>query len=212
MVKLFDNLKQLKHDMEFKGWTIDSFYFYYKKQNYIVLVKLFDSDEKRPEYALVKLEFLKENDFTDSLLVSANSVKLFIDAKTLREYFNIEYVENLGDILSQFNQRLAEVIPTEVLDNKTEAQEIAMLTSLNKSDPEDPRKIYCYAVKRNPRKSDGTLGRRSPYNDNKTRIRRKTLYARLGNDTNLSFYYSMNIDEENSDEIIIANWIKNQNK
>lgn len=58
MVNVFENLKLLKLDMKDKGWVIDSFYFRYKQQNYIVLVKLFEKEEKVPEYALLKLEFL----------------------------------------------------------------------------------------------------------------------------------------------------------
>ena len=210
MVSVFNNLKLLKNDMEANNWIIDSFYFQFKKQNYIVLVKLFEKNENRPEYALLKLEFLKEKDFSDSLLVLANSMKLFIDAKTLREYFDIEYTKNLGDVLCQFNEYLAKFIPIEIMNNKSQLQKEAMTTSLSKSDSEDPRRKYCFSVRRNPIKTDGTLGQRSIYNDNKTRLYRPTLYNRLGSDTSLSFRYSMNPNDENTDEIIIATWAKNQ--
>ena len=83
MVNVFENLKLLKLDMKDKGWVIDSFYFRYKQQNYIVLVKLFEKEEKVPEYALLKLELLKENDFSDMLAVYANSVKLYTDKNIL---------------------------------------------------------------------------------------------------------------------------------
>ena len=85
-----------------------------------------------------------------------------------------------------------------------------MVISLSNSDGENPNKIYCYKVKRNPKKLDGTLGRRSPYNDNKTRILRPILYERLRNETNLSFCYSENPDEGKSDEIIIYNWTRSK--
>lgn len=208
MVSVFNSLKLLKNDMEAKNWIIDSFYFQFKKQNYIVLVRLFEKDENRPEYALLKLEFLKEKKFSDSLMVLANSVKLFIDAKTLREYFGIKYTENLGNVLSQFNEYLAKFIPIEIIDNKSELQKEAMATSLSKSDSEDPRRKYCFSVRRNPAKIDGTLGQRSIYNDNKTRLYRPTLYDRLGSDKSLSFRYSMNPNDENTDEVIIATWAK----
>jgi len=212
MAHIFENLKLLKQDMKSKKWVIESFYFRYKKQNYIVLVKLFEKDEKIPEYALVKLEFLRENDFSDMFSVYANSVKLFTDAKTLRKYFGIEYSTNLGDILSQFSQIFAEFIPTQVSETKTEKQKDAMCGSLSKSDSEDPRKKYCFSVRRNPSREDGELGKRSDFNDNKTRLRRPDLYARLGADSNLSFRYSMNPDDEESDESIISKWTKNKNK
>lgn len=208
---VFDNLKLLKRDMEAKGWVIDSFYFNYKEQDYIVLVKLFEENEQPPEYASLKLEFLKENNFADMLPVYANSVRLFADAKTLREYFGIEYSSNLGDLLSQFSQTLAQFIPTEVNVNKTEQQKEAMCRSLSKSDSEDPRKKYCFSVRRNPPRENGELGQRSPFNDNKTRLYRPSLYERIGAETNLSFRYSIEPSEEKSNEEIIANWTKNKN-
>lgn len=212
MSNVFNNLKLLKEDMEMSGWVIDSFNFRFKEQNYIVLVKLFGKDERKPQYALVKLEFLKEDDFTNSLLMCANSVKLFIDAKTLREYFNIEYSENLGDILIQFNEQLAQFIPIEVIGDKSNAQKEAMNVSLSKSDSEDPNRRYCFSVKRNSVRDDGTLGKRSPYNDNKTRLLRPSLYALLGTDSNLSFRYSTNPNDSKTDEVIVSNWTRNQNR
>jgi len=115
MAFVFENLKLLKQDMESKDWIIDSFDFRYKQQKYIVLVKLFEQDEKTPEYALLKLEFLKENDFSEKLSIYVNSVKLFTDAKTLREFFGIKYSNNLGDVLFQFSKTFSEFIPTEVI-------------------------------------------------------------------------------------------------
>jgi len=212
MANIFENLKLLKQDMISKKWSIDSFYFNFKNQTYIILVRLFERNERTPEYALVELEFLQENNFANNLKIYANSAKLFVEARTLREYFKIEYSPNLGDILNQFNQNFAEFIPNKVTDNKTRNQENAMYASLSKNDPTDPRKVYCYAVKRNPKNEDGSLGQRSSFNDNKTRLRRKSLYQRLGSDTNLSFCYSIDSDDEKTDEEIISNWTKNQNK
>lgn len=207
---VFENLKLLKQNMKAKGWVIDSFRFRYKQQNYIVLVKLLEKDEKYPKYALVKLEFLNENDFSDILAVYANSVKLLTDPQTLREYFGIEYSNNLGEILFQFAKTLSEFIPTEVIEGKSEDQKEVMCDSLSKSDSEDPRKKYCFSVRRNPVKENGERGQRSLFNDNKTRLYRPGLYERLGGDPNLSFRYSMNPDDKETDEVIVAKW--NDNK
>lgn len=207
---VFKNFKLLKQDMKSKGRVIDSFSFHYKQQNYIVLVKLFKRDEKIPKYALLKLEFLKENDFSKMLSVYANSVKLLIDAKKLREYFGIEYSNNLGDILSQFEKNLSEFIPIEVKDNKSEIQKEAMCNSLSKSDSEDPRKKYCFSVRRNPIKENGERGKRSIFNDNKTFWYRPGLYKLLGDDKTLSFIYSMNPEDEEVDEKIVKKWKENK--
>lgn len=67
-----------------------------------------------------------------------------------------------------------------------------MIRLLGGSDSENPDKIYCYAVKRNSKQKDGILEERTPFNDNKTKIIRPSLYERLGDDNNLSFCYSIN--------------------
>ena len=67
-----ENLKELKTDMEDKGWSIESFLFHYKEVQYVVLVKLYDEQkEKKPQYALVKMEFVDENN--NSITIPTNS-------------------------------------------------------------------------------------------------------------------------------------------
>lgn len=96
---MFKNLNSLKQDMVNKGWTISSFMFTYKSTDYIVLVKRFVAPEKRiKKYALVKLHFMKATDLNDDLIAEANSQGLLIGAKELREYFHIDYSDNLGDV------------------------------------------------------------------------------------------------------------------
>ena len=209
---LFENLKHLKQDMLATGWIIDSFYFLYQNQWYIVLVKLFERGEEVPEYASVKLVFLKEEDFTDTLSVYANAVKILASAKTLREYFGIAYCENLGEVLFQFSTTFAEFIPSKVNEKRTQAQREAMCNSLSKSDYEDPRKKYCFAVRINHEKKNGEPIKRSDFNDNKTRILRPDLYAVLGSERSISFRYSMNPEKEETDEAIFARWFRSVEK
>lgn len=148
---VLSNLKELKNDMVEKNWTICSFIFKYKSVEYIVLVKRFVGEEKRiNQYALVKMHFMKRNDLKDDLEVEANSNGIIIDARTLRQYFNIEYQDNLGDILKQFTERLGKAIPKNIPANVSDEEKTAMVCSLSRSDSEDPNKIYCYKMRRNP--------------------------------------------------------------
>jgi hypothetical protein len=212
MTHVFENLKYLKKDMEAKGWVIDSFIFRYNDEDFIVLVKLFaESEKKKNTYALLKLEFLRLSDVNISLQVEANAVKLFVDdTKTLREYFGISYSENLGSILQQFMEYFSRFIPLEVIDNKIEDQLKVMVSSLSKSDSENPNKLYCYQVRRNGIKSDGNLAQRSNFNDNKSRILRPLLYEKFKNEKNISFCYSEKQSEENTDETILENYANNK--
>lgn len=183
---MLEKLKFLSEDMKNKGWTICSFIFKYKNKNYIVLVKRFAGSVKRiSEYALVRLEFMKENDLTDLLEVEANSSKLIIEAKTLREYFGIEYSNNLGDIINQFSNQLGDSIPINIKMNISDIEKQAMVRSLSISDSEDPEKIYCTMVRRNP---EGK--KRSEFNSDKTKLLRSELFKYFKDDESISFCYS----------------------
>ncbi len=201
---LLENLRQLKEDMRNKGWTICSFLFKYKKIEYIVLVKRFVGTEKRiDKYALVKLHFMKANNLSDELQVEANVKKLIVDPKKLREYFGIEYRENLGNILQQFTENLGRVIPTKMSENSSKMEKSAMVRSLSKSDSEDPNKIYCNKVRRN---RDG--GQRSEFNSDKTRLLRPMLFREFCNDKSISFCYYADKEMENDDATIIRDFSK----
>lgn len=201
---MLEKLKLLKEDMKNNGWTICSFIFKYKNKNYIVLVKRFVGSVKRiSEYALVKLEFMKENDLIDLLEVEANSNGLLIDAKTLREYFGIDYSNNLGDIINQFSNKLGDSIPKNIKMNISDIEKQAMVRSLSISDSEDPEKIYCTMVRRNP---EGK--KRSEFNSDKTKLLRSELFKYFKDDESISFCYSKEPEKENNDVTIFKNFSK----
>lgn len=201
------NLKELRDNMEEKNWTICSFLFKYKGIEYIVLVKRFVGTEKKKEqYALVKLHFMKFNDLSDDLQVEANIRGLIIKARVLREYFGIDYQENLGNILRQFAERLGNEIPKDVPKYFSDIETTAMVRSLSKSDSEDPNKIYCNKVKRNP-----NGGQRSVFNTDKTKLLRPKLFKYFRNEPNISFCYYSDPALENDDMTILRNFSKQSN-
>ncbi|WP_256146729.1 DUF6037 family protein [Bacillus thuringiensis] len=206
---IFSNLKDLKNDMVDKGWCIDSFVFKYKQQEYIVLVKLYMEDEKVPKFALLKLEFLKRNNISDKLITPANAVTFLIDAKTLRNYFGIPFGINVGDAIQSFYQQFSNFIPKKVNTDKAADLKMSMIASLSESDKDDPNKIYCYSVKRNSVKSNGEYGKRSPYNDNKARILRPTLYEKLKTEIHVSFNFSTDPNKHEEDGTILFKWSQN---
>lgn len=201
---LLSNLNELKNDMVSKNWTICSFLFRYKSVVYIVLVKRFVGKEKRVnQYALVKLHFMKRDDLNDGLEIEANSSKLLIDAKTLRQYFGIEYQDNLGDILKQFTETFGKAIPMSIPKNISDEEKGAMVKSLSISDSEDPNKIYCYKIRRNP-----NGGKRSDFNSDKTKLLRPGLFRKFENEPGVSFCYSDDSLKENDDSTILYNFSK----
>jgi len=203
-MNIFENFKLLKLDMEKKGWVIEAFFFNYNNIDYVVLVKLYQRHEvKENPYALLEVEFLKRHNIEDNLLVPVNVRELLIDAQPLREYFGIKWSENLGNILRQFNKHFAKFIPDKVDLLKSDFLKKTMTKSLSESDSEDPNKIYCYGVRRNP--DNGT---RSIFNDNKSRLLRPKLYEKFMGENTVSFCYSADREREKSDAEIISNFTK----
>lgn len=201
---MLSNLKSLKDDMISKNWTICSFIFRYKGIEYIVLVKRFVGAEiRKSQYALVKLHFMRSDNLENELQVEANSSGLIVDVRTLRLYFGIEFTYNMGDILSQFTEQLGKVIPLTIPDVVLDIERTAMVNSLSRSDREDPNKIYCNKVKRNPNN-----GKRSEFNADKTKLLRKSLFEYFENEPNVSFCYYDNPSMENDDATILRNFSK----
>lgn len=219
MRRPLQNLHLLKADMEKKGWIIDSFKFRYKKINYIVLVILFVPNEPREKYALVQLDFLDATNFDRHLLSSANAGGLMLPAEIIRKFFHIDYAPNLGDILQQFTELVGFHIPEKISTSKSKIERQAIAHKMIQTGCEEPDKIYCYTVKRNPIIIDSKTGekkqaKRTPENESKTRMLRMTLYDRLGKDDSISFCYSDNPALSRTDEEIISNWTarKTQNE
>ncbi|WP_417657815.1 DUF6037 family protein [Pseudidiomarina aestuarii] len=202
-MSVFENFKLLKADMVTKGWAIEAFPFNYKNRDYIVLAKLYEDGEKKPKYALMKVELLKSEKINERLVSSVNVNGFLIEAKLLRAFFDIEYGENLGDLLSQFNEYFAQFIPDHVTLGKPPHIKEAMVTSLSKSDSQDPNKRFCYGVMRN---SDGR--QRTLFNDNKTRLLRPTLYQEFSSDLSISFCYSTDANDHKLDAVIIQDFSK----
>ena len=146
---------------------------------------------------------MKETDLTDLLEVEANSNRLIIDAKTLRDYFGIEYRNNLGDIINQFSNQLGDSIPANIKMNISYIEKQAMVRSLSISDSEDPEKIYCTMVRRNPERK-----KRSEFNSDKTKLLRSELFKYFKDDESISFCYSKEPEKENDDATILKNFSK----
>ncbi len=186
--------------MEQNGWIIEGFLFEYKKNSYIVLAKLYLKTEVRPKYALLKTEFIKVGNSSKSLTIPLNTNGFITDPKTLRQFFEIEYAENLGDILQQFNEYFSKFIPMQVNPIKADILKKSIISSLSHSDSEDPEKIYCFNVRRN------SNGHRTPFNDNKTKMLRPNLYSRFSYDSTVSFCYSKEKHNERTDEQILLSF------
>lgn len=208
---VFQNLLDLKRDMEVKRWCVDSFVFRYNQNEYIVLVGLYDEEEEKtkPQYAITKIEFIRRDNIRDRISGYADLYNFYIDKPWLfRDFFNIEYCKNSGNIFQQFTKIFAPHIPTQVKENKSNDMKGCMLNYLRKKEANQINNIYCYDVRRNGKRADGKLIERTPVNDNKARLLRPELYNIFYKDRNISFYFSENPEDERTDEEIVYIWSK----
>lgn len=194
----FENLLLLLRDMEKKFWIIDSFFFVYKGVKYIVILKLYKENERKPsQYAKAKLEFIKRE-------AGHMSIKAYIDFYNVHfysvyefcEFFDIEAGNANRDLFDDFSEIFSHCIPREKTLDKT--SEERMLIG-KRAEGNNPNAIYCFDVRRNGKREDGTPNTRSIENSNKAQTLRPSLYERFCEDRNLSFFFSDNPDDERSD-------------
>lgn len=198
------NLKALRDAMRTQGWVVTCFDFTYKQRGYYVTVTDYINSPKPDAFALVHLCFMRKTDITDSLSVPANRNGIIVDPQTLREFFGIEWANNVGDLLRQFTEQFGKWIPVEIED-LSDGQKRAVVRQLGISDAsDDPDKIYCIDVRRTGTRADGSLKERSSFNSQKSEFLRPELYAKFKDDLNLSFYYSIDPSAEKTDGQIIA--------
>ena len=200
----FQNLPLLLNDMNRLGWIIDSFPFEYNGKQTIVILTLYTLNERKPsEYAQVKLEFISQDDANHSIKAYADFYEVHFNS--VREFFDFFDINRLDgnrfrEIFINFSECFARVIPMQKVINKPllERELIG-----RRAEGNNPNAIYCFDVRRNGRRSDGTPNSRSIENSNKAEMLRPELYHRYRHDPNLSFFFSDNPNEERTDEEII---------
>lgn len=175
--------------MEKKQWMIDSFIFEYKTEQYIVILTLYNEKERKPnQHAKAKVEFVKDNNTEHSIKGFIDFYEVYFDDfKEFCDFFGVEN-RNMGrDLFVDFANIFSEFIPEEKIIKKSDR--IQKIIG-SRAEGNNPKAVYCYEVRRNGKKADGTLKKRSIANSNKAEMLRPELYETFRNDTNLSFYFS----------------------
>lgn len=201
------NLRVLRDELVRCGWVITCFPFFYKQHKYFVLVERYIPPRVAPQYQLVQLTFVDSRDASNTLTTPANGKGIAANAQEMRKFFGIDWAPNLGDLIKQFHERLGEFVPSSLPVSFAPEEQAAVIRQLDKTDSEDPRKLYCFGVRRNGHRADGTPGQRSAFNSQKTEMLRPRLYAQLKSDESISFVYSDNLEEEQTDAEILTRFV-----
>ena len=197
----FKNLPNLLSIMEKKGWIIDSFLFKYKKEDYVVILKLYSDAERKPsKHAKVKLEFIRANNINESIHAYADFYEVhFNSIDEFSVFFNVERGNANRNLFKDFSEIFSGYIPDEKHEEK---HGIIQQIQGSRCEGNNPNAIYCYDVRRNG-ETDGRKNTRSKANSNKAYTLRRSLYEKYKEDKNLSFFFSDKLEDERTDEEII---------
>ena len=197
----FKNLPNLLSSMEKKGWIIDSFLFKYKKEDYVVILKLYSDAERKPsKHAKVKLEFIRANNINESIHAYADFYEVhFNSIDEFSVFFNVERGNANRNLFKDFSEIFSGYIPDEKHEEK---HGIIQQIQGSRCEGNNPNAIYCYDVRRNG-EIDGRKNTRSKANSNKAYTLRRSLYEKYKEDKNLSFFFSDRLEDERADEEII---------
>ena len=177
MPTLMPNIRLLRDDLRNSGWYITGFPFSYNGYNYSVVFEVLDEEDRSTPLAIAALTFNDDDNQARKLRVEANSAKLYASISTLRAFFHIQYVENLGDLFAQFYNNLACHIPPKAPTHYTEKLKTHIMQRLALRENDNPNARYCYDVHRNgidPR--TGKQMHRRAINAERARIGKEDLY------------------------------------
>lgn len=199
----FQNLVSLLTDMENKGWVIDSFRFSYNNVNTVVVITRYTEEDNKPSgYAKIKVCFVLRKDIRVCLRGWADLWEVKFDSsQDFRSFWHIQNRENPRNLFVEFAEHFARFIPTEKIEEKTDDVERRILAGY--AEGNDPRAIYCFDVRRNGSR-DGVPNKRSRVNSDKARLLRPNLYQYFMTDQNLSFFFSINPEDEKTDVEIMS--------
>jgi len=201
----FNNLPYLLKSMEQKKWIIDSFPFRYKTLDFIVILKLYRQNQMKPSpYAKATVEFINRKDTNASIkgYIDFFNVK-FKSVDEFCKFFQVEKGNANRDLFDDFSELFAKFIPRKKETTKTDTEKLLIG---RRAEGNNPNAIYCFDVRRNGKKEDGTLNERSIENSNKADSLRPELYERYCADTNLSFFFSDDPKDKKTDKEIMENF------
>ena len=111
MDNILKNITVLRNDMKSKQWIITAFDFTYNNISYIVIFECLDKSIEKNKYYISQLTFINTEN-NNKLVTLANSIRFSISIVEIRRFFQVNYVENLGNFEEQFYKYFSNFIPT----------------------------------------------------------------------------------------------------
>lgn len=213
------NLRSLKQSLLDNGFFIELFTFRYKSKNFLVFFRLLNDKEKKlSEYKYQSGHFLiKKLDSKDNVIavlskyvnsngfMSKGKYMSKTEVKEIREFFELPYGTYKELKFSELYEKLNNSIPLEINLERRKNYKSELSKALYDSTEEEDR-LYCYDMRRLP-----VNKHRSIENSEKTKLLRPSLYENYKEESTLSFYYSPNKEDEETDHAIELKYSRRNN-
>ncbi|MFS1134930.1 DUF6037 family protein [Enterococcus hirae] len=198
------------------GRTLSGFNFVYNKHECVAVLSTAEQDLCKDREAICMLKVFKDGNLEECFecfcrtrwLNIPNPIDLYrffeIDRSTSKE-------NHFKDLIKSLLGAMEERIPANFKNTVKKDVDRAILKVIE-TDPTDPNKKYCFAVKVNGLSKTGSQIYRSDYNDEKTRRLRPDLYKIFGIHKDISFSYSDDPNKTKTDWEILHNFNKSHNE
>ncbi|HAP3574401.1 TPA: hypothetical protein IUD81_002634 [Enterococcus faecalis] len=211
------NLTKLLNSMEEKGWYVTGFSFNYKRNEFVSIISRAPEDIKYSRCPLnitSCMTIYKNRDLENPLICYTADRWIHVNVPDFYRFFELEGKNDVPFklIIQRFIKYLDGYIDPVFRKKQTKQIEKCILNYLSVSDSTSPNRIYCFSVGHSRCRKDGTPGKRSTFNSEKTRRLRSKLYEKYGKYTELSFSYSEDPNKEKSDWEIIRNFENNETR
>ncbi|EJE04505.1 DUF6037 family protein [Staphylococcus epidermidis] len=219
MEKYLINLRSLKKSLTDNGYFIELFTFNYKLKNFLVFFRLLNERERElSEYKYISGHFLiKKLDSKDNVVaelskyVNVNGFKTKgttmskNEIKEIREFFELPFGTFKELKFSELYQKLNNSIPLEINLINREKYKKELSRALYDNTKEEDR-LYCYDMRRLAVNKHRTIE-----NSEKTKLLRPSLFEKYKEETTISFFYSPNKEDEETDHAIELKYSRRNN-
>lgn len=207
----FTDLKQLRDNMVKKEIAVFSKTYSYKNVNCYIAYCLLTSDDRKLDkykYALLRMRFIKQNNFDEYIDCPANSTGIDVRYGELRRFFNIEFDPNgMREWYYVLINNIGDNIKPDIPIQNTELDNVSIDT-VCKHENRNPNRIYRSHLLRHSVDDNGNGKCRTEYNAQLAALKFPKLYELYRNDKHVSFAFTDDREQEVSEKQAYSNFIR----
>lgn len=207
----FADLRQLRDNMVTKEIAVFSTTYSYNHVDCYIAYCLLTSDDRehaKYQYALLRMRFIKRDNFDEYIDCPANSVRMDVGRGELRRFFNIEYDPNGTDrwydaLISDIGSTIKPVIPIQDIELSN-----VSIDAVCRHENRNPNRIYRSHLLRHSVDNNGNGKCRTEYNAQLAALKFPKLYKLYSNDKHVSFAFTDRQEEEVTEQQAYERFIR----